>query len=83
MTAELFKAELIARFHRAVERHADHVDVTSGDLHRAVGGYPGSGHRMPSCCDVMHNEMQAHDEILSAPPSGKGATLTIRYRLPR
>jgi hypothetical protein len=31
----------------------------------------------------MYAEMDARDEILAAPPKGKGATLTIRYHLPR
>ena len=59
------------------------TDISSGDLHRLVGGYPGKAHRMPICCDVMYDEMGPEDEILQAPPKGKGATLVIRYRLPR
>jgi hypothetical protein len=31
----------------------------------------------------MYNEHAARDEIISRPPKGKGASLTIRYRLPR
>jgi 5-methylcytosine-specific restriction protein A len=58
-------------------------DVVSGDLHRTVGGYPGSSHRMPACCAVMTRAMRPGDRIIAQPPSGKGATLTIRYRLPR
>lgn len=38
---------------------------------------------MPSCCQAMYHEQRADDEIISRPPKGKGATLTIRYRLPR
>ncbi|MBO4698645.1 hypothetical protein J5690_03425 [bacterium] len=59
----------------------DYVDLTSGDVHRAVGGYPAKNgnHRMPVCCDVMSRAMRGDDEVLFEPPKGKGATLTIRY----
>jgi 5-methylcytosine-specific restriction protein A len=59
------------------------VDVNAGNLHRRIGGYPGSDHRMPQCCDVMRGEMSPADEVVTEPPSGQGASLTIRYRLPR
>ena len=36
------------------------------------------------CCNVMYAEMvEGIDEVLSAPPSGQGASVTIEYRLPR
>jgi len=58
------------------------VDVTAGDLHRRVGGYPGPKHSMPVCCSVMRSIVpQAEQQLLSGPPSGKGASLTIRYLL--
>lgn len=60
-----------------------HVDVTSGALHRAIGGYPGAHHAMPTCCVVMLAAVHDGDEILSMPPKGRGATLTIRYKLLR
>jgi transcriptional regulator with XRE-family HTH domain len=60
-----------------------HLDVKSGDLHRRVGGYPGAAHRMPVCCAVMEARMIQGDRILAAPPKGRGATLLIRYNLPR
>jgi 5-methylcytosine-specific restriction protein A len=59
--------------------HGNCVDVNSGDLHRQVGGYPGRNHRMPVCCEVMYGKMKGDDAVLSAPPKGKGASLTIRY----
>ncbi len=59
------------------------VDVNSGNLHRRIGGYPGDNHRMPVCCDAMRHEMKAGDEIVSQPEKGKGASLVIRYQLPR
>lgn len=59
----------------------DYVDLTSGDVHSAVGGYPAKNgnHRMPVCCDVMYEAMRGDDEVLSAPPSRHGATVKIRY----
>ena len=60
-----------------------YLDVRSGDLHRKVGGYPGTNHAMPVCCHVMRRTMRAGDEELQAPPKGLGATVVIRYVLPR
>jgi len=65
------------------ESRGSFVDVTSGDLHRLVGGYPGKHHNLPTCCNVMTSAMQSGDTILAKPPKGRGATLTIRYILPR
>ncbi len=59
------------------------VDVNSGNLHRKVGGYPGQDHRMPICCDVMYKAMGPGDEIVAQPESGKGASVVVRYKLPR
>lgn len=59
------------------------VEVNSGNLHRKVGGYPGNDHRMPICCEVMYNVMTPSDEIVSQPESGKGASVVVRYKLPR
>ena len=67
----------------AQKENKPYLDVVSGDLHRMVGGYPGVQHRMPSCCTVMIKAMNSGDERLSSPPKGKGATLKIRYYLPR
>jgi hypothetical protein len=60
-----------------------YLDVRSGDLHRKVGGYPGTNHAMPVCCNVMRRVMRAGDEELQAPPQGLGASVVIRYVLPR
>ncbi len=38
---------------------------------------------MASCCDVMYALMKPSDVVLKAPPKGKGASVTIRYQLPR
>lgn len=60
-----------------------HVDVTSRELHLIVGGYPKPFPRMPVCCAAMKAAMAVGDTILTQPPKGQGATLTIRYKLPR
>jgi 5-methylcytosine-specific restriction protein A len=58
------------------------VEVTSGNLHRAVGAYPGPNHRMPVCCAVMRDTMGSNDEIVPPmPPKGNGANIRIRYQL--
>lgn len=68
-------------FEKAKAEGKDYIDVESGYLHRIVGGYPGRNHRMPLCCKVMRSFMNKNDIVLYSPPSGKGATLCIRYCL--
>jgi len=80
VNADTFRRALRAIFDEA---KGSFVDVTSGELHGLVGGYPGKNHKMPVCCDVMRKAMQPGDSVLTSPPKGKGATLTIRYLLPR
>jgi len=78
-----FQAELNNVFASAQKEAKPFIDVRSGDLHGSVGGYPGRNHRMPLCCGVMKRNMKPGDEIVQQPPSGQGATLIIRFRLPR
>jgi pimeloyl-ACP methyl ester carboxylesterase len=80
---ETFRRVLAERFAAAERARRSEIEVTSGDLHREVGGYPGTNHTMPTCCNVMRAAMQAGDAEVAAPPKGKGAILRIRYRLPR
>ena len=82
-TSEDFSKELAAQLFRAENRDASHVEINSGELHRVVGGYPGPDHRMPTCCEVMRRAYRPGDETISEPNEGNGATLTIRYKLPR
>ncbi|MBX0314162.1 hypothetical protein [Planococcus glaciei] len=58
-----------------------HLLVTSGALHKVVGGYDTTNHRMASCCNAMYDAMESGDEIIEAPPKGKGARLTVKYFL--
>jgi hypothetical protein len=78
-----FERELQRRLAQAQESGNPYVDVNSGELHRDVGGYPGRDHRMPICCGAMMSSMKFGDEVLARPPKGRGASLTIRYKLPR
>ena len=78
-----FAFELGRIIGHAEEKGDVHIDVSSGDLHRRVGGYPGHDHRMPVCCGAMRHCMDSRDTILSEPPKEDGATVVIRYVLPR
>lgn len=82
-TAQDFKDAIGKKFLDAKSQNRASVQIISGDLHRELGGYPGRNHRMPVCCEVMYNLMQDSDEIITAPPKGRGASLTIEYHLPR
>lgn len=81
--AQDFQNELSRLFAAAQQNGQPFIDVKSGDLHRSVGSYPGTNHRMPICCDVMKRNMRNGDQIQQQPRKGKGATLVIRYNLPR
>src|SRR5262249_47495010 len=74
-----FEAALNALFADAWRRGREHLDVGAKVLHRQVGGYPGTSHRMPVCCAVMRAAMRPGDRILHQPPKGDGATVRIRY----
>jgi 5-methylcytosine-specific restriction protein A len=78
-TATDFEQALNTLFATAWRQGLTHVDVEAGQLHRQVGGYPGTAHRMPVCCAVMRRVMRPGDRILQEPPKGDGATVRIRY----
>ena len=81
-----FLAEIKAQLNRARENAKRSLEINAGDLHRTLGGYPpqnGASHQMPSCCDAMREAMKAGDDIIESPPKGRGASLTVRYKLPR
>ena len=81
--AQDFRDELYRIFAEAHRQGKPYVDVKSSELHERVGVYPKPDHRMPVCCGVMWGEMKSGDEVLYKPPSGQGAKLAIRYKLPR
>lgn len=79
-----FRKELTRQTDRATRQGRPHVEVNAGELHRAVGGYPGAGHGMPSCCSAMRDELLKGDaEVVFETPSGNGAAFAVRCRLPR
>jgi hypothetical protein len=81
-TAGQFRAALTAIFDDARSEGRTTIDVKAGDLHRRVGGYPGPKHSMPVCCSVMRALAEECEcEVVYSLPSGKGASLTIRYHL--
>jgi hypothetical protein len=83
-TAKEFRGHLVEAFRIALQDGQETVVVNAGYLHRAVGGYPNRDtSRMPVCCNVMLRAMRKGDGIVSQPPKRRGATLTIRYVLPR
>lgn len=79
-----FRSELRRQLSQSQKRLLPHVDINAGELHRDVGGYPGPGHGMPNCCQVMKGEMRTGDTIVGGKQlRSAGAALTIRYLLPR
>ena len=78
-----FQEELDKLIRAGVKQGLSSIDISSGELHRKAGGYPAKNHRMPICCHVMRQYMNSNDTVISEPPKGAGATLVIRYVLPR
>jgi hypothetical protein len=84
-TASDFEAEIRNRWVLSYKKGSTHLDIEAGALHRKLGGYPASDgrHRIPDCCQVMKRLMESGDTIVHSPPKGAGASLVIRYILPR
>jgi TusA-related sulfurtransferase len=76
-----FRQELLAQMDRAAKGGLIEVLINSGELYRSLGGYPGSKHGMPFCCDAMQAEMKPGDILLVERTNGSG--MTVRYLLPR
>lgn len=68
---------------RAEMQGEPYIAVSAESLHRELGAYPDGGERMRECCEVMYGEMGNGDQVDTAPRDRPGATLTIRYALPR
>ena len=82
-----FRAELRAQIKRARQQDRPHAEINAGELHRTLGGYPPKvgepAAAMPSCAEVMWQEYrEGRDDIIHQPDSGRGASLTIRYKFP-
>jgi hypothetical protein len=79
-----FETALNDWFLEADKEENPFVDIRADELHARVGDYPGPFHRMATCCEVMYEHYQPSvDKILQFPPKGKGASMEIRYTLPR
>lgn len=78
-----FEQALASIFRDAESRAADSVEVRASDLHRPLGGYPRRDHRMLVGCDVIRRTRTPTDLQLTAPPIGDGASLDVRYDIPR
>jgi hypothetical protein len=76
-----FRQELLAQMGRAFKSGAKNVLIKAPALYQSLGGYPGSSHGMPSCCDAMEQEMKPGDLLLVERTSKAG--MTVRYFLPR
>jgi hypothetical protein len=81
VSVDHFRQELVAQMSRAAKHGSIETVVNSVKLYRSLGGYPGSLHGMPACCDAMRAEMKPGDILLVEQTSGPG--MTVRYRLPR
>jgi hypothetical protein len=81
VSADHFAHQLRAQLKKAAAQGATRAVITSGELYRALGGYPGSTHGMPACCDAMRSEMKPGDILLVEQAGGPG--MTVRYQLPR
>jgi hypothetical protein len=81
VSVDYFRQELVARLGRATAQGKIDYMVSSGELYRALGGYPGSTHGMPCCCDAMQAVMEPGDILLVERTGGPG--MTVRYLLPR
>jgi hypothetical protein len=76
-----FRQGLLAQMGRATHGGLIEVLINSGELYRSLGGYPGSKHGMPFCCDAMQAEMKSGDILILDRSSAAG--MTVRYLLPR
>jgi len=81
VSVDHFRRGLLAQIDRAANDGLIDVLINCGELYRLLGGYPGSTHGMPSCCDAMRGEMKLGDTLLLDRTSGVG--MTVRYLLPR
>ena len=81
VTMDHFRQGLLAQMERASHHCRIDVLINSEELYRSLGGYPGSAHGMPFCCDAMEAEMRVGDILLVERANGAG--MTVRYQLPR
>jgi hypothetical protein len=73
------RRELRAQLARASASGSRDTLIDAGELHRMLGGYPGSDHGMQRCREAMQAEMQSGDVLIE----NDASDLTVRYQLPR
>jgi len=81
VSSDHFRQGLLQQMDRAARGGLIDVVINCRELYRSLGGYPGSTHGIPSCCDAMQAEMKFGDTMLFDRASGAG--MTVRYLLPR
>jgi hypothetical protein len=81
VSADHFAHQLRVQLKKAAAQGETRVVITSGELYRSLGGYPGSTHGMPACCDAMRAEMKPGDIVVIEQPNGAG--MIVCYQLPR
>lgn len=83
-TIEEFLDEIRSQLRAAELTGASEIELNAGQVHRKMGGYPGLNHRMKACCEALYAEMHdGLDEVLAAPGRRYGASVTVRFGLPR
>jgi hypothetical protein len=75
-----FRKQLLAQISRAAKQRRPHVEINAGELHRIVSR---DENRHAMACRAMRELQLPPDEIIHAPPSGDGASFTVRFKLPR
>jgi len=78
-----FQDRLHQLFEERTRAGAASLTVSASELYRLVCGKAGEDPRMPVCCAAMRAQMRPNDRVIFEPPKGKGAGLSILYRLPR
>ena len=75
-----FRKGLLAQLARATIGGRIDILINSGELYRLFGGYPGSMHGMPSCCDAMQAEMSSEIQCFLTEPAERPPRRTyFRY----
>ncbi|HJK67467.1 MAG TPA: hypothetical protein O0Y13_00125, partial [Methanocorpusculum sp.] len=79
LTAADFYHALYRRFDAAAAAGEPDLVVSAGDLHKSLK----ASNRLSLCCNCMYDTQNIGDSIVNVPSGGVGATLSIRYVLPR
>lgn len=82
-TSKDFQVQLDQLLQEASKQGRPHFDIEAASLHHMVWGYYGRKHRLPQCCYVMKKTMRHGDLVIKEADQDQGASLTIRYMLPR